>query len=148
MQLLKKVMSDYISIYVTFVNCIICFYFVALHEYSQIWMLKYLFLFSNGNGFKRKGSFYCPCTSFMWQVAAVKYCCASGSKNKTRLQGVVCVVSVASGQWQRACITMGIWAHYSNLETVSVGVIWNIMVRSGPNFAQAMTAKLSWHVQS
>ena len=41
-----------------------------------------------------------------------------------------------------------LWAHNLNLLNMWVALTWNILMRSGHNFAHAMTAQLSWHVQN
>ena len=43
--------------------------------------------------------------------------------------------------------TKSLWAHNSNLAEIYVALMWIIMIISGQNFAHAMTAELSWHVQ-
>ena len=44
--------------------------------------------------------------------------------------------------------TKGLWAHNSNLVKILVALILILMILSGHNFAHAMAAELSWHVQN
>ena len=46
------------------------------------------------------------------------------------------------------CFTQRFWAHNPNLAKIYVALTWKIMIRSGHNFAHAMTAERSWHVQN
>ena len=46
-----------------------------------------------------------------------------------------------------AHFTNGLWAHDPNLVKRHVAFPWNLVTWSGHNFAHAMTALLSWHVQ-
>ena len=41
-----------------------------------------------------------------------------------------------------------LWAHNPNFLKVHVAVMWKLIIQSGHNFAHAMTAELSWHVQN
>ena len=43
--------------------------------------------------------------------------------------------------------TSSFWAHNPNLIKMCVTLTWQAMICSGHNFAHAMTAQLSWHVQ-
>ena len=42
----------------------------------------------------------------------------------------------------------GLWAHNPNFVNILVAHTWQIIIRSGHDFAQATTAQLSWHVQN
>ena len=46
------------------------------------------------------------------------------------------------------CVTQDLWAHNWNLAKNFVIIILIIMLQSSHNFAHAMTAQLSWHVQN
>ena len=46
-----------------------------------------------------------------------------------------------------AHFTNRLWAHNPNLVKLCTVLIWNLMIRSGHNFAHAMTAQLLRHVQ-
>ena len=40
------------------------------------------------------------------------------------------------------------WAQNPNLAKIHIALIWKIIIQSSHNFAHAMTAQLSWHVQN
>ena len=48
---------------------------------------------------------------------------------------------------QQGMISQKVRAHTPNLTKICVAITWKMMIRSGHNFAYAMTAQLSWHVQ-
>ena len=74
----------------------------------------------------------------------------------TTTQNLVAIKEVRhAGQWldlpmkglTGTHFTNGLWAHNPNLVKTYVALLWNWMTWSGHNFAHAMTAKLSWHLQ-
>ena len=45
-------------------------------------------------------------------------------------------------------LAYGLWAQITNFLKIFVALMWKRMIQSGHNFAHAMTAQLSWHVQN